>query len=78
MIALSRLDGHNSLMTDLSHIDWRRLASEVLEELSPLAKQKKVALALEYSTPPAVIQGNPLLLKMLLSNLVNNACMNLR
>lgn len=36
-----RLDGHNSLMTDLSHIDWRRLASEVVEELSPLAEQKR-------------------------------------
>ncbi len=73
LLALSRLDGNTVLMADLSHIDWRRLASEVIGELTPLAEQKKVALTLETSVPPAVIQGNPLLLKMLLSNLVNNA-----
>ncbi|WP_256661734.1 hypothetical protein [Klebsiella grimontii] len=41
-------------------------------------RSKKDGAALECSTPPAVIQGNPLPLKMQLSNLVNNACMNLR
>ncbi len=73
LLALSRLDGHTMLMTDLNHIDWCRLATEVVEELTPLAEQKNVALFQEMDEPPAVIKGNPLLLKMLLSNLVNNA-----
>ncbi|HBM3184806.1 TPA: two-component system sensor histidine kinase QseC [Klebsiella oxytoca] len=73
LLALSRLDSQTLLMADLSHIDWSRLACEVVEELTPLAKQKEVALTLQCSAPPAVIQGNPLLLKMLLGNLVNNA-----
>ncbi|MBK4714872.1 MULTISPECIES: quorum sensing histidine kinase QseC [Tenebrionibacter/Tenebrionicola group] len=73
LLALSRLDGTASLMNDLEHIDWRQLAAEVTEESLPVAQHKNIALETIIESPPQIVQGNRLLLKMLLSNLVNNA-----
>ncbi|WP_058912406.1 quorum sensing histidine kinase QseC [Entomohabitans teleogrylli] len=73
LLALSRLDGNSSLMSELNHIDWRRLAAEVVEEATPTADQKAITLTLQEDDLPEVVKGNPVLLKMLLGNLVNNA-----
>ncbi len=73
LLALSRLDGTSSLMSDVEHIDWRQLAAEVTEEALPVAQHKNIALETIVESPPQIVQGNRLLLKMLLSNLVNNA-----
>ncbi len=73
LLALSRLDGTSSLMSDVEHIDWRQLAAEVTQEALPIAQHKNIALETIVDSPPQIVQGNRLLLKMLLSNLVNNA-----
>lgn len=73
LLALSRLDGTSTLMSDLEHIDWRQLAAEVSEEALPVAQHKNITLNTVVESPPQIVKGNRLLLKMLLCNLVNNA-----
>lgn len=73
LLALSRLDGTVLTPAELSHIDWRELCAQTLRDVSPLAEHKNIQLDLNIQSLPAVVEGSHVLLKMLLSNIVNNA-----
>lgn len=73
LLALSRLDSTLLNKAELSHIDWRELCVESLRDVSPLAEHKNIQMDLNIKSPPAVVEGSIVLLKMLLNNIVNNA-----
>lgn len=60
-------------MDEQMHIDWRSLAADVVKASRRNPMEKEITLQITVSDPPAVVYGNPVLLRMLLSNLVNNA-----
>ncbi|MFX6326669.1 hypothetical protein ABTF74_19745, partial [Acinetobacter baumannii] len=54
-------------------IDLGRLAADVLAERAPDALKHHVDIALEAPDDPVPVRGNPLLLKEIIANLVDNA-----
>lgn len=71
LLTLARMDaGQTQLRSEL--LDLSDVALEVVERLSPLAKQRHVAL-LAGELPTIMVQGDRLLLSQMLTNLVENA-----
>lgn len=54
-------------------VDLNVIVSEASSELVPLALEKNVELEFDESPRPAIVQGDPAILKELASNLVENA-----
>lgn len=79
LLTLARAEPESALAQARARVDLLRLASEVCAELVPRARQQGIDLGLdedEHSddrSPPLQVQGNALLLREALANLIDNA-----
>lgn len=72
MLTLARLDPEQAL-PDVQDLNLGKVAEAVCADLAPLALQRSQTLELEVEGDLPLVSGNPDLLSMLLSNLVDNA-----
>ncbi len=72
LLALSRLDSLREVQ-DAEPIDWRAIVESVFAEVKPFADKRHIVLRFEEVSPPPVLNGNSVLLTLLLRNLVDNA-----
>lgn len=79
LLSLSRAEPDHSLIGERSNVDVKALARDVAIDLSPLARRKDIDLGFEADEDDeddrggAVIAGDPVLLRELVANLVDNA-----
>lgn len=74
LLALSRAEPVNGLAMPAQHVDLAAIVRDTVIELLPLAANK--AIDLGYESPgdrPAMVTGQPLLLREMVSNLIDNA-----
>ncbi|SFN54355.1 two-component system, OmpR family, sensor histidine kinase QseC [Izhakiella capsodis] len=71
LLALSRLDNTGDLETAPTEI--QTLLRQAIVEQYPTATQAGIQLSLEASSQPVIIQGDSLLLSLLMRNLLDNA-----
>lgn len=72
LLTLSRLESFGSL-DELEQIDWAGLISQTLGAQDATAHAKGIALRFEQTGTPAAMEGQSLLLSLMLRNLVDNA-----
>jgi two-component system OmpR family sensor kinase len=70
LLTLSRLDSTTPML--MKSLDVSKLATEVADQMQPLAEAKQIRLVTEISQP-VEIQGDPDKLKQVMLNLVDNA-----
>lgn len=73
LLSLSRAEPINGLMVARQEIDIAALGREMVVELLPLAERKGIDLGFEGEATPIVVSGHPVLLREMLSNLIDNA-----
>lgn len=73
LLSLSRAEPVNGLMVARQPVDLVALARDMVVELLPLAARKQIDLGFETAERPVVVSGNPVLLRELLANLIDNA-----
>lgn len=73
LLSLSRAEPVNGLMVTRQPVDLVALARDIVVELLPLAGRKHIDLGFEATDEPVVVSGNPVLLRELLANLIDNA-----
>lgn len=71
LLTLSRLD--NLQLTDLQPIDWQALVSSLVSELYFSAQKRHMDIELEIIDQPRPLQGQSLLLSLMLRNLIDNS-----
>jgi len=72
LLTLSRLDSLK-IQDELQSISWQELIDCVVEELNPLAQQKKIEIIINKQAINEKIEGHQLLLSILVRNLINNS-----
>ncbi|MFI3310393.1 quorum sensing histidine kinase QseC [Ewingella allii] len=72
LLTLSRLESFDGL-EELEPISWASLLMQVMGEQDAAAHARGIALRFEPLGEPATIQGQPLLLSLMLRNLIDNA-----
>lgn len=72
LLTLSRLESFDGL-EELEPISWSRLLMQVIGEQDAAAHARGIALRFEPQGEPPAIQGQPLLLSLMLRNLIDNA-----
>jgi len=72
LLTLSRLESFDGL-EELEPISWIRLLMQVVGEQDAAAHARGIALRFEPQGEPQAIQGQPLLLSLMLRNLIDNA-----
>jgi len=72
LLTLSRLESFGNL-DELEQIDWAVLISQTLGAQDAAAHAKGIALRFEQTGTPAAMEGQSLLLSLMLRNLVDNA-----
>lgn len=74
LLALSRAESVNGLMPARQAVDLLALARDMVIELLPLAARKQIDLGFEQAGADHLpVLGNPVLLRELLANLIDNA-----
>jgi len=73
LLSLSRAEPINGLMVARQAVDIAALGREMVVELLPLAERKGIDLGFEGEATPIVVSGHPVLLREMLSNLIDNA-----
>lgn len=73
LLSLSRAEPINGLMLTRQPVDLAALARDTVIELLPLAARKSIDLGLEGTEQPVIVAGNPVLLREMLTNLIDNA-----
>lgn len=74
MLALSRAESVNGLAAPLESIDLAAVARDAVVDQLPLAARKKIDLGYEDSSgPPVMARGQPILLREMIANLIDNA-----
>lgn len=73
LLSLSRAEPVNGLMVMRQPVDLVALARDIVVELLPLAARKQIDLGFEAIDESVVVSGNPVLLRELLANLIDNA-----
>lgn len=71
LLSLARLEHSEQSMYDSSRIDLQQLISDTAADFVTLGARKQVEL--EFDLQPASINGNPLLMRELIANLLDNA-----
>ena len=71
LLTLSRLDNLNQL-DDLQMISWHELSQSVISELYFKAEKCRMTLVLEEIDKPIKMQGQPVLLSLMLRNVIDN------
>ena len=72
LLTLSRLESFDGL-EELEPVVWNSLLIQVMGEQDAAAHARGIALRFEPQGEPPVIQGQPLLLSLMLRNLIDNA-----
>jgi two-component system sensor histidine kinase TctE len=72
LLALSRAESINGLMAGRQPVDLAALAQETVIELLPLAAERGIDLGFDGRATPTV-PGNPVLLREMITNLIDNA-----
>ena len=73
LLSLSRAEPVNGLMVARQSLDLVALARDMVVELLPLAARKHIDLGFEEAGTPVMLSGNPVLLRELFANLIDNA-----
>lgn len=73
LLSLSRAEPINGLMVDRQPVDLMAVARDMVVELLPLAARKGIDLGFEGGAAAVVVTGQPVLLREMLANLVDNA-----
>lgn len=73
MLTLARAEPANGMIQEFSRLDFGELACEVAGELAPLALKKNIDLSFDGTARPSEVDGNPTMLREMVSNLVDNA-----
>jgi two-component system, OmpR family, sensor histidine kinase TctE len=73
LLALSRAEPVNGLMVTRQQVDLSAVARDMVVELLPLAERKRIDLGFEGNGDPVRISGNPVLLREMVANLIDNA-----
>ncbi|MDL2407583.1 ATP-binding protein [Rhizobium calliandrae] len=73
LIVLARVDPQSRAIDLDQSVDLGRLAADVLGEHAPKALKRDVDIALDAPNEPINVVGDPLLLKEIIANLVDNA-----
>ncbi|RIX46898.1 MAG: sensor histidine kinase [Rhodocyclales bacterium GT-UBC] len=73
LLALSRAEPVNGLMLSRQQVDLAAIARDMVVELLPLAERKRIDLGYEGDDSPLFIAGNPVLLREMVANLIDNA-----
>jgi signal transduction histidine kinase len=72
LLEYARIEG-GRLRVDVADVDALALCADVIEELSPQAEQKGIALRLALAEPAPPLRTDPRLLRLVVVNLVGNA-----
>lgn len=73
LLSLSRAEPINGLMLIRQAVDIAAVARDTVVELLPLAERKRIDLGFEGETTPLIVSGHPVLLREMLTNLIDNA-----
>lgn len=73
LLSLSRAESINGLMVARQAVDIVAVARDMVVELLPLAARKNIDLGFEGDSESIVVAGNPVLLRELIANLLDNA-----
>ena len=73
LLSLSRAEPINGLMVDRLPVDLVAVARDMVVELLPLAARKGIDLGFEGGDKAVVVTGQPVLLREMVANLVDNA-----
>jgi two-component system sensor histidine kinase TctE len=73
LLALARAESSFEQIHAVQEVDLEQLGQEVASDLTPAAMARHIDLGYEGSELPLKIQGNPLLLKEMAKNLLDNA-----
>lgn len=73
LLALSRLEAGSAMMNEMESVDLARLSEQVVEEQRVKAREKKIALKVIEQENIRLVEGNGVLLRMMLGNVVSNA-----
>jgi len=73
LLSLSRAEPINGLTAARQPVDLAAVARDMVVELLPLAGRKGIDLGIEDAGMPLMVSGNPILLRELIANLVDNA-----
>ena len=73
LLALARAESSSEKIYAVDRIDLESLSREMVEELFPRAHAKQIDLGVEAAGWPLMIDGNPVLLRELIKNLIDNA-----
>lgn len=72
LLALSRLDPMDT-PPDNQAIYWPPLIKAVINDLQMLAEERDITIALEHKDSPPITEGSPVLIRLLVRNLLDNA-----
>jgi len=73
LLALARAESSSEKIYAVERVDLSALVREVVEELFPRVRAKDIDLGIEAAEQALAIDGNPVLLRELVKNLVDNA-----
>ncbi|KQR35727.1 hypothetical protein ASF91_21845 [Rhizobium sp. Leaf155] len=73
LIVLARVDSKSDTVDLDQRVDLSRLAADVLAEQAPEALNRNIDIVLDAPDDPINVTGNPLLIKEIIANLVDNA-----
>ena len=72
LLTLARLDPEQGLK-NTTPINWESLSSQVLQNTNLSAREKRIRLKRDFAGHPLPLQGDPVLLQLMLRNLIDNA-----
>ena len=73
LLSLARAESSSEKIYAVEQLDLNDLATDVVQDLFPRALVKRIDLGLEAAQEALIIDGNPVLLRELMKNLVDNA-----
>lgn len=72
LLELSSIEGRSSLNT-AEEVDFNALVARAIDEARPMAEVAGVALEKNFPQPPALLTGDPFILRAAVTNLLENA-----
>lgn len=72
LLTLSNLRPDEPLQ-DIQTVDLSQLATDIISEIATTAVHKHINISFDASNTPALVNGNPTLLQVLMRNLIDNA-----
>lgn len=73
LLSLARAEASSEKVYTVEHVDVEAIVREVAQDLFPYALAKNIDFGVEYSGHLLVVDGNPILLREMIKNLIDNA-----